>query len=121
MYKTAFFIWFGICNYLFFIPANKLGKGSFFLQFKNADKLVHALIFFILVVLCNKAFHSTSKRLGVLVFGFFIYGILVEFIQKYVVPSRGFDVIDIVADTVGIVLALIFIHYNVNTKKYAKQ
>ena len=34
-------------------------------------------------------------------FYFLLYGIAMEFIQKYFIPNRSFDVVDILADGVG--------------------
>lgn len=36
------------------------------------------------------------------------YGIAMEFVQKYYIPNRSFDVYDIGADTTGALLGLIF-------------
>jgi VanZ family protein len=35
-----------------------------------------------------------------------LYGIAMEYYQKYFVPSRGFEVADMLADTAGAILAL---------------
>jgi VanZ family protein len=40
---------------------------------------------------------------------FLIYGIAIEFIQKYFIPNRSFDLGDIMADMVGISLGLILV------------
>lgn len=109
MYKLAAIFWFGLSNYLFFIPANKLGIKPWFLQFKHSDKLVHTTIFFILSFLLLKAFTNSTTSTKYWALGLLLYGILVELIQKYFIPSRSFDLVDIVADGIGIALALIFI------------
>ncbi len=74
----------------------------------EGDKLVHIGLFFFLVIgfsyPFNKSTISTATRLqwflcfavvGVL------YGIAVEFIQKYYIPHRTFGIDDMIADTIG--------------------
>ena len=36
------------------------------------------------------------------------YGIVMEFVQKYCIPNRSFDIGDIVADAIGCVIGLCF-------------
>jgi len=36
------------------------------------------------------------------------YGIVMEFIQKYFIPNRSFDIGDIIADAAGSLLGLIY-------------
>lgn len=109
MYKVAAIGWFLMANYLFFSPST--GIPSFaFLQFNGSDKLVHGILFFVGTLVCYKAFSPpfiSFKKLGYLLF---VYGVLIEFAQKYFTTTRSFDVLDILADTLGISLALIFIH-----------
>jgi VanZ family protein len=40
-------------------------------------------------------------------FYFFLYGIAMEFIQKYFIPNRSFDIADIIADGIGSAIGLI--------------
>lgn len=44
------------------------------------------------------------------------YGIIMEFVQKYYIPNRSFDVADIAADTIGSVLGVI-----VSSRLYIKK
>ena len=106
--KTVFFIpaivWFIIANVLFFMPGQDLPTTSF-LQEIYFDKWVHIGLFSGLVLLTAypfiKAGRCTKKLLIKIVIIFIIYGVSVEFIQKYFASDRSFDVTDIMADTVG--------------------
>ena len=44
----------------------------------------------------------------VITIGWFAYGIGMEFVQKYLVANRSFDIGDIIADGVGCVAGLIY-------------
>jgi len=37
-----------------------------------------------------------------------VYGIAMEFVQKYWIPNRSFDIGDIIADTIGSIAGLVF-------------
>ena len=37
-----------------------------------------------------------------------VYGIAMEFVQKYFIPNRSFDVGDIIADAAGCALGLVY-------------
>jgi VanZ family protein len=88
---------------------------SFILHLPFADKIIHmglfgslALsIFFHFEQYLNISFRSTrTKALSLIVC--ILFGIGMEFYQKYFVPSRSLDVIDMLADAMGALLALPF-------------
>lgn len=78
------------------------------------DKWVHIGMFGIMaLLLCRGVYkkNATVEKLkqyfivsGILCLG---YGIVMEFIQKYYVPNRSFDVGDIIADGVGSLLGVL--------------
>jgi VanZ family protein len=83
------------------------------------DKLVHialfgSLAFSFLVHFEKTKIHALqSVRAKALVLLFCVlYGIGMEFYQKYFVPSRGFEVSDMLADAVGALLALPFFYWS---------
>ena len=45
-----------------------------------------------------------------------VYGIIMEYIQKYFIPNRSFDLLDIIADTIGSIAGLVLA-----TKVYIKR
>lgn len=72
------------------------------------DKLIHAVIFGIQVLLLTVAFKKqyTFSRLkyyaagSALVLGI-LYGIATEYLQLYVFSNRSFDIYDMTANTIG--------------------
>ena len=100
------------------MPSNgEPGKGwiSFILELPYADKVIHVGLFGSLVLsifshfeqYSNISFQSTrTKALSLIVC--ILFGIGMEFYQKYFVPTRGFEVGDMLADAIGALLALPF-------------
>ncbi len=88
---------------------------SLILNLPYADKVVHmglfgslALsIFFHFEQYLNISFRSIRTK-AVTLIACILYGIGMEFYQKYFVPSRSLDVIDMIADAMGALLALPF-------------
>ncbi|MEN9697072.1 MAG: hypothetical protein RLZ56_493 [Bacteroidota bacterium] len=89
------------------------------------DKLVHIVLFGSLAMSFFVHFEqSTNPRLQtvrakalVLIFCI-LYGIAMEFYQKFFVPSRGFEVSDMLADAIGAILAIPMLSW---TKKMLKK
>lgn len=81
-----------------------------------ADKWAHFLVFGVLYFLWALAIQSKrSKRASwVLVFALIFYGIIIELIQGYWYISRTGDLMDVVANSIGILLGLIA--YNVKER-----
>lgn len=79
------------------------------------DKWVHIGMFTMMVFLCCWAVYKTKKDRQKL-FNYFlffaitalVYGIIMEFVQKYYIPNRSFDIGDIIADGVGCIAGLLF-------------
>ena len=88
---------------------------SYLLQLPYADKVIHVGLFGSLALsifshfeqYSNISFRSTRTKALSLI-ACILYGIGMEFYQKYFVPSRSLDVIDMLADAMGALLALPF-------------
>ncbi len=97
-------IWFIIANILFLMPGPDVPEVSF-LDEIYFDKWVHAGLFCGLVFLAFYPFIKTmrySKKLLIKIsIAFILYGVLIEFLQKYVAFERDFDITDIIADSIG--------------------
>ena len=109
-------IWFIFTVVLLCLPGSKIPKYTF-LTLIHADKWVHIAMFGILCFLFNQAFCKlvvTKKGLRIYLFAVtfsgIAYGTIMEFVQKYWIPGRSFDVFDILADTIGCLLALGYCH-----------
>ncbi len=111
--------WFIITTILLVIPGNDLPKNPF-LTLIYFDKWVHIGLFSIL----NFLFIWGFMRRGIFSVKTFIYctficilyGIAMEFVQKYFAFERSFDVTDILADIAGSFLGYFAAVY-VNRKK----
>ena len=88
---------------------------SIILHLPFADKIIHMGLFGSLALslfshfeqYSNISFRSTrTKALSLILC--ILFGIGMEFYQKYFVPSRGFEVGDMLADAMGVLLALPF-------------
>jgi VanZ family protein len=86
------------------LPGSALPKENWFDKIW-LDKWIHVLLFSIMVFLWCQYFSKNSwKKIRYFVqiaFYFFLYGIAMEFVQKYFIPNRSFDLLDILADTAG--------------------
>ena len=80
------------------------------------DKVQHALVFFVLMFTGGIAYSRFSLLLAVWLIA---YGTGIEVMQEYFTSSRNGDKMDIVADTVGVVLGLVsfWIVYKLSHKK----
>ena len=101
--------WLVITTVLLCIPGSALPKQNWFNKIW-LDKWVHIGLFGIMVLLwCWAVSLRQKKRLRYFIqitFYVFLYGIVMEFIQKYFIPNRSFDLGDIGADLIGSVLGL---------------
>jgi vacuolar-type H+-ATPase subunit I/STV1 len=108
--------WFIISAILFTLPGSALPKENW-LDKIWFDKWVHIGIFTILVALWCRGWHSIEKdvitkklrkifiTIGIICL---IYGIAVEFVQRYFVSNRSFVFADIIADAMGCATGVIF-------------
>ena len=82
------------------------------IKIPNLDKLVHISLFGGFVLLWSLYFSVkkfSQRKILVIFFRIFIigciYGAAMEFVQKYFIPSRDFEIGDILADVVGAAIA----------------
>ena len=107
-------VWFVISFILFTIPPSQLPDEGIF-KIPQQDKFIHITIFFLLVYLFCRPFkltgfpkkEITSWFIRIAWYGL-AYGISVEFIQKYFVPNRSYDVWDILADAIGCLIGYLY-------------
>lgn len=102
--------WTIIVLILLTLPGSMLPQEKAF-SIPNFDKLVHMGLFGGFVLLWSLYFNKkiiSQKKLLVIFFRIFIigglYGATTEFIQRYI-PSRDFDIADILADVAGAAIA----------------
>jgi VanZ family protein len=91
---------------------------SFILRLPFADKIIHmglfgslALsLFFHFEQYSKTSFQSIRTKALTLILCI-VFGIGMEFYQKYFIPSRNIDVIDMLANATGAILALPFFNW----------
>ena len=115
-------LWLLIVTTLLCIPGTELPK----IKWENKiwlDKWVHVFLFMVLVTLWSKVY-SGKKNIQnnirkiffqIMILGF-LYGILMEIVQKYFILNRSFDLIDILANGTGC-----FIGYLISIKRFVKK
>ncbi|MDE3144437.1 MAG: VanZ family protein [Bacteroidota bacterium] len=100
-------LWLAFCFYLLTIPGKKIPQISW-MDFYQADKLVHIVMFFTLGFLFSFAVKRSDKKyllILMIAIGGIVFGIAMEFVQKYFIPNRSFDVNDMIADGIGCLAA----------------
>lgn len=95
---------------LLILPGNEFPKAPIFAT-KGLDKIIHTIMFFTLTYLFCRPFKSSvfnggKRRMWFLQIALlaFAYGITMEFVQKFWVPFRSFEVADIAVDGLGALL-----------------
>jgi VanZ family protein len=108
---TVYFI---VTVVLLTLPGNSFPKSHLF-DIPYFDKWVHIGLFGLLCFLFSFPIRdfsiSNSQKRNYFLLITLIgigYGISMEFVQKYWIPNRSFELMDIVADCVGCLLALVF-------------
>ena len=105
------------------MAGNKLpAENSFTYAFK-VDKIVHIVLFFILSYTLLLYFKKSDKKYLknksiqiIAIISCIVYGILLEFYQKLFVPSRSFDITDMLANAIGSIFGLLFFYIKANKK-----
>jgi len=113
VYFTPAVIWFIVSLILLTLPANDLPHSSLF-DLPYFDKYVHLGMFFLLTVLFSYPFSKlTAEEVTIsaifnkIALFIILYGIIMEFVQKYFTAGRTFDITDILFDAVGSVTGLL--------------
>ncbi|WP_018616017.1 VanZ family protein [Segetibacter koreensis] len=107
IYFIPAIIWFIISIVLLTLPGNDLPHNSFF-DLPFFDKYVHFGMFFLLTVLFSFPFYKLPAKPTAVISIFYkvsffviLYGVIMEFVQKFFTFERSFDVVDILFDSLG--------------------
>ena len=112
------FLWFVLTFILLTLP----GKDIPDIQFLDGvyfDKWVHVGLFALLTFLFSFPYkkYLQQKNIYILIaVCAFIYGVLMEFVQKFFVTNRSFDTTDMIADGIGCLLAYLFIQFQLRRR-----
>jgi VanZ family protein len=105
-------LWSALIFVLMILPGNSIPDEGIF-SIPHLDKIVHVIIFAGFVWLWVLYFRNNQKENKGTVFKIVLvaiaYGVLMEYVQKYFIPNRSFDVFDIVADTIGAIVSALVI------------
>ncbi len=112
--------WLLIIFYGLFIPAENLPKKPF-LAIPHFDKVVHFGLFFVFCLLLFVPFKKLQKNYLVLApLVAFILSAVLETIQHLVSSSRSSNLYDFIANTLGIITAVLVYHYIISGTKMEK-
>lgn len=112
-------LWTIVIFILLALPGSMIPSEANF-NISNFDKYVHVSIFFFFVLLWSFYFAARKeeskkirKRFLLIFVIACLYGTAMEYVQKYFIPFRDFDLYDILADVIGslagyIMISLIF-------------
>jgi len=94
-----FWLFFIFCSYLSLTPAPPAIVQTF------SDKLLHTTGYLALYLSCSLAYPFATKRKILSLLG---YSVLIEIMQHFI-PHRGFSLLDILANALGLALGLILV------------
>ncbi|HEV8508387.1 MAG TPA: VanZ family protein [Chitinophagaceae bacterium] len=102
--------WVIIVTVLLCLPGAALPRENWFDKIW-LDKWIHIALFLMMVYLwCRYISKSGGKKIryfSQIAIYFFVYGIVMELVQKYFIPNRSFDLKDILADGLGCAMGLL--------------
>ena len=105
--------WFFIVALLTLMPGSDIPKINWMDNIKNFDKIVHAGLFgglvFWFYLPYFKSHLSRPRKINSLLricLASIVWGITVEFLQRFYIPGRDFDLLDWAADSAGALIAL---------------
>jgi VanZ family protein len=101
--------WTVMVTILLCLPGSAFPSEDWFNKY-YVDKIVHAFLFGVLVagyvLFIRHSNLSDKKQLALWVtVCACLFGLLMEFVQKYYIPHRAFEMLDFAADSTGAVLA----------------
>jgi hypothetical protein len=103
-FATAHILWAVVVFGLHAMPSNTFPKISFW-ENLGPDKIVHAIMFFVATALA--VFSGWGKLRSATVW--ICAGVLLEYDQYYFTTDRSFDWFDVLADSFGVLLALLLL------------
>ncbi|MGB1205613.1 MAG: VanZ family protein [Chitinophagales bacterium] len=122
-YRLLVVIWMSAMFVLSILPSGNVSKISF-LDIPHIDKLVHAFCHFIIIILLlldsqSRLYHYKNSIIIAISISF-LYGFLIEIIQKLFITTRFFEISDIFANIIGSFTALFIFHFFFSPQKLKK-
>lgn len=103
LFLVAFTVTVGIL-YLSLIKVTKIPN----IEVKNVDKIFHTMAYFVLATCWLFAYYKKPKIKYIIITACVLFGIIIEILQMKLTVYRTGDFIDVLANTFGILLALLF-------------
>ncbi|EAQ42389.2 VanZ family protein [Polaribacter sp. MED152] len=86
---------------LFKLPSTDIGV-------KNVDKIYHLIAYFSLAFAWLVSFYQQKSKKMLIVLACVVFGIIIEVLQSVLTNYRTGDYLDVFANTLGVLLALLF-------------
>lgn len=106
--------WFFVVLGLMCTPGKELPKLGSWFDYLDMDKLIHISVFGLMALLfmwpvwkSDGSFLQKNHFFIKIALSTAIWGLATEFIQKYFIPGRTFDMMDFAADSTGAIVAYI--------------
>lgn len=77
------------------------------MEVKNIDKVYHSLAYFVLTISWLLTFYKKPEKKYIIVLSCIIFGIIIEGLQMVLTVYRTGDLLDVIANTTGAILALL--------------
>ena len=108
---TIAIIWIVLIAILHVIPGSDFPEVSFS-SFFQIDKLIHAILFLVASYLLAIAWVERQKSgfLHYIVIALIAYGLVLELLQGLVFVERSADILDWLADSIGVLLGVVIFH-----------
>lgn len=78
------------------------------INISNLDKWQHSFAYFILSISWLLVFYQKPNKKYIIVFLCILFGIIIEILQEVLTGYRTGDVLDILANSVGVIVGLLF-------------
>ena len=113
-------LWLAIICYALFIPSGDLPIKPF-LKIPYFDKMVHFGLFFVFCLLLLRPFKRLQLKYFLLApLISIILSALLEFSQHVLSNSRSSDIKDFIANSMGVIAAVVFFYLFVSNRKWEK-
>ncbi|WP_299015391.1 VanZ family protein [uncultured Polaribacter sp.] len=88
------------------------------INFNNLDKVQHSIAYFFLSVAWLFTFYKKPSKKTIVVILCIVFGIVIEVLQEILTAYRTGDLLDIIANSFGILLGLVFFNRTLGKKHF---
>lgn len=82
-----------------------------------SDKIIHFVFYFVLIVLILNSFISKSIWFQIkIILLVIVYGIIIEVLQELLTKTRSADLLDVLANTVGVFVGFLLFNSKINNQ-----